>query len=215
MQINRKTIIISGIIIIAIIVALIFLFPKKKNNDLFDISSPVLPTPGEQQNGAVVPTPFPPEEIDTKTPPSLIAEKIEYETNKRDSDRISKISLMAGVLMSYVGEAGDPKSYPPYPTALKWVNLSDKTSAVYKKLKSIAEVSSVGMPNVFDVIDPLHPNYYYGYRSLGGKTCELSIRLEAQGELYKGLCDPSIKEICVYIHNVERPVDDLPNAPST
>ncbi len=207
-ELNRKTIIIFGIILVLILVGLIFLFPKKKKDDAKGNLAPTATIAG--QTTAPIPS------ATITPPPTPIAtapfdiKKIETEANQRDSERISNITAMSAVLMSYIGETGDPKNYPPYPIASTWVNLSDKNNKVVKNLKEIAASSKTLTPKVFDKIDPLAPDFYYAYRSRDGKTCEVSIRLEAVSNIYRGMCSKLITDKCVYIYKVERPQFQIP-----
>lgn len=115
--------------------------------------------------------------------------RIEEETltdsiQERDLQRISDLKFISTMLEYCKTETGN------YPLSQIIAKLNENNPVV-NEIKSANE--DINIP-----IDPKYPEHYYGYKSLDGKTFELTARLEDMDDLR---CDPEIEEedgICIY-----------------
>lgn len=99
-----------------------------------------------------------------------------------DAKRISEINTLKLALTMYHNENGS------YPVTQGMEKTNDKNSAIYKLINSSKYITTIP-------VDPLDPNYFYGYKS-DGKIFELSARLE---NLENTQCKKISPDVCLYI----------------
>ncbi|MFY9484392.1 MAG: hypothetical protein WAP74_02095 [Patescibacteria group bacterium] len=129
----------------------------------------------------VAPTPAAtPGTLDTLSPTTTITETVQT----RDTIRKKDLATIQTYLESYFNEKG------AYPTSTKVGKLNDSTSSVTTAL--VPKYTSA-LPR-----DPKDPTFFYGYKSVDGKTYTLSAQLE-------NTADPEgKKEGTIYLYTVSK-----------
>lgn len=102
---------------------------------------------------------------------NLVSSPVDPQVANRDAQRQSDLAKIKNYINLYYSDKN------AYPVSKQFQKFDDLLGSVYTSL--VPQYASPGnMP-----IDPLYPDYWYGYRSIDGQSYELTARLENETDL--------------------------------